>query len=72
VHNNDIESPNLEIDQENEMTNIQVRLIASALGLVAGAIVSTTDRVDVNVGLAILVICGILFLVEYFRSQQKA
>jgi len=54
------------------MTNIQVRLIASALGLVAGAIVSTTDRVDVNVGLAILVICGILFLVEYFRSQQKA
>jgi len=52
------------------MTNLQVRLLASALGLVAGAIVSTTDRVDVNVGLVILIICSILFLVEYFRSQK--
>ena len=53
------------------MTNIQVRLIASALGLIAGAIISTTERVDVNVGLAIVIICGVLFLVEYFRSQKE-
>lgn len=53
------------------MTNIQVRLISAALGLIAGAIVSTTDRVDVNIGLAIIIICGVLFLVEYFRAQKN-
>lgn len=53
------------------MTNIQIRLIASAMGLIAGAILSTTERVDINIGLAIVIICGVLFLFEYFRSQKE-
>lgn len=52
------------------MTNNQVRLISCALGLIAGAIVSSTERVDVNVGLAILIICGVLFLVEFYRAHK--
>ena len=52
------------------MTNLQARLIASALGLMAGAILCTTDRVDINVGLAILIVSAVLFVVEYFRIQK--
>lgn len=33
------------------MTDSQVRLLASAVGLVAGAITASTDNIKVNIGL---------------------
>ena len=52
------------------MTNLQSRLIASAIGMLTGAILCSTDRVDINIGLTILIISAILFAFEYFRSQN--
>jgi hypothetical protein len=53
------------------MSNLQSRLIASTLGMLSGAILCTTDHVDVNIGLAILIVSAVLFIVEYFRSQKN-
>jgi len=52
------------------MSNSQTRLISSAVGLLAGSILCTTDNVNINVGLAILIISAVLFTVEYFRLQK--
>lgn len=52
------------------MTNPQTRLIASAIGLLAGSILSITDNVNINFSLAILFVCSALFVVEYFRLQK--
>ena len=52
------------------MTNSQTRLIASALGLLAGSILTSTDNVNINFGLAILFVCSALFVVEFFRLQK--
>ena len=49
------------------MTNPQVRLLASAM--IAGALASNTDNLNVNVGITIILVSGVLFLVEYVRSQ---
>ncbi len=51
------------------MTNVQVRLLAAAIAMVAGAIAASTDNLDVNVGLAIILVSGALFLAEYIRCQ---
>lgn len=52
------------------MTNSHVRLISAAIGLLAGAILCTTSRVDINVSLGVLIASAILFVVEYFRLQR--
>lgn len=52
------------------MTNAQARLIASAIGLLAGSILCTTDNVEINIGLAILIVSAVLFVVEFFRLQK--
>ena len=52
------------------MTNVQVRLLAAAIGLVAGALAASTDNLNVNVGIAIIVVSGAIFLVEYVRCQK--
>jgi len=52
------------------MTNSQTRLMASAVALLAGSILCTTDNVDINVGLAILIVSAALFVVEFFRLQK--
>lgn len=52
------------------MTNAQTRLMASAVGLLAGSILCTTDNVDINIGLAILIVSAVLFVVEFFRLQK--
>ncbi len=52
------------------MTNIQVRLIASAIAMLAGALAASTDNLDVNVGITIILVAGVLFLVEYVRCQR--
>lgn len=51
------------------MNNAQARLLGSAICLLAGAVVAGTERVDVNVGLVIIVVSGALFLAEYWRSR---
>lgn len=52
------------------MTNAQTRLIASAIGLLAGSTLCTTDNVNINFGLAILFVSAVLFVVEFFRIQK--
>ena len=50
------------------MTNPQVRLLVSAM--IAGALASSTDNLNVNVGITIILVSGVLFLVQYVRSQR--
>ncbi len=52
------------------MTNVQVRLLAAAIAMLAGAVAASTDNLDVNVGITIIFVSGVLFLVEYIRSQR--
>ena len=52
------------------MTDSQARLLASAVGLVAGAIAASTDNINVNIGLAIIIVSGAMFVAEYVRSRM--
>ena len=52
------------------MTNVQARLLAAAIAMLAGAVAASTDNLDVNVGMTIIFVSGVLFLVEYIRSQR--
>lgn len=56
------------------MTNIQIRLLASSIGLVAGALAAATDNLNVNIGIVIILLCGAIFAVDYVRSvvEDKA
>ncbi len=49
------------------MSNSQVRLLSSAIALLAGGVIANTTNIDVNISIAIIVVSWILFLVEYFR-----
>ena len=53
------------------MTNVQVRLLAAAIALLAGALAASTDNLDVNVGLVIILVSGAIFLAEYVRCQRS-
>ncbi len=53
------------------MTNVQVRLLASAIALLAGAFAASTDNLNVNVGIVIIVVSGAMFLTEYVRCQRS-
>ena len=52
------------------MTNVQVRLLAAAIAMLAGAVAASTDNLDINVGITIIFVSGVLSLVEYIRSQR--
>ncbi|MEJ2561019.1 MAG: hypothetical protein P8186_33330 [Anaerolineae bacterium] len=52
------------------MTNTQVRLIASAIALLAGGVIANTTNIDVDVSIAIILVSGAIFIVEYLRSQK--
>jgi hypothetical protein len=52
------------------MTNVQARLLAAAIAMLAGAVAASTDNLDINVGITIIFVSGVLFLVEYIRSQR--
>ena len=54
--------------EEIHMTNGQVRLLASTFALLSGALAASTDNLDINVGIAIILVSGAMFLVEYVRS----
>lgn len=52
------------------MSNAQVRLIASAIALLAGGIIANTNNVDVNVSITIILVSSAIFIVEYWRCQR--
>jgi hypothetical protein len=52
------------------LSNAQVRLIASAIALLAGGILANTSNIDVNVSIVIILISSIIFIVEYWRLQK--
>ena len=54
----------------SSMTNSQVRLLSSAIALLAGGVIANTTNIDVNVSIAIIVVSSVLFVVEYFRNQK--
>ena len=51
------------------MTDAQCRLIAAALALVAGAVLCLARPTDPSVGPGLMIIAGVLFAVEYVRTQ---
>jgi len=53
------------------VTNVQVRLLAAAIALLAGALAASTDNLDINVGITIIVVSGAIFLAEYVRCQRS-
>jgi hypothetical protein len=56
--------------EEIFMTDSQARLLASAVGLVAGALAASTDNINVNIGLVIIIVSGAMFVAEYVRSRM--
>jgi hypothetical protein len=50
------------------MTNSQTRLIASSIALLAGAIASLSDNLNVNLSILIILLSGAMLLGEWFRS----
>ena len=53
------------------MTNSQVRLLSTAIVLLAGGVIANTTNIDVNVPIVIILVSSILFIVEYFRNQKS-
>ncbi len=53
------------------MTNTQVRLIASAIALLAGGVIANTNNINVNVSIVIILVSAAIFVVEYLRSQRE-
>ncbi|MFN0129015.1 MAG: hypothetical protein ACKV19_20265, partial [Verrucomicrobiales bacterium] len=41
-----------------------------ASGTLGGAVAASAEKLDINVGIAIIVVSGALFLAEYVRSQK--
>ena len=54
----------------SSMTNSQVRLLSSAIALLAGGVIANTTNIDVNVSIVIILVSSALFVVEYFRDQK--
>jgi hypothetical protein len=52
------------------MTNVQARLLAASIAMLAGALAAGTDNLDVNVGIVMILVSGAIFLAEYVRSQR--
>ena len=52
------------------MTNSQVRLLSSAIAMLAGGVLANTYNIDVNVSIVIILVSSAIFIVEYFRLQR--
>jgi len=46
-------------------------MIASVIGIIAGAIAAGTNALDVNVGIVIILLSTVIFAVEYVRSLRE-
>jgi hypothetical protein len=53
------------------MTNAQVRLLSSAVALLAGGVMVSTSNVSVNIGLAVIILSAAIFAAEYWRSFKS-
>jgi len=53
------------------MTNSQVRLLSSAIAMLAGGVIANTTNIDVNVSIVIILLSSVIFIVEYFRLQRS-
>jgi len=53
------------------VSNSQVRLLSSAIALLAGGVIANTTNIDVNVSIVIILVSLALFVVEYFRNQAS-
>ena len=53
------------------MTNSQVRMFSSVLLLLAGAVLSLSNNVDVNVSLFIILLGVTAFVAEYIRMRRQ-
>ncbi len=53
------------------MTNAVGRLIAAAIAMVAGAVACTASDLNINFGIAILVVATALFVAENFRARKS-
>ncbi|HSG45252.1 MAG TPA: hypothetical protein VLA72_19065 [Anaerolineales bacterium] len=53
------------------MTNSQVRLLSSAIALLAGGVIANTTNIDVNVSIVIILLSSVIFILEYFRLQRS-
>lgn len=51
------------------MTDTQARLFAAVACLFAGGLIASIDRIDINVGLILIVVSGCLVLAEYWRCR---
>jgi hypothetical protein len=51
------------------MSNAHARLFAAVACLFAGGLIASVDRVDINVGLVIIVVSGCLVIAEYWRCR---
>lgn len=49
------------------MSNSQVRLLSSAIALLAGGVISQTNNIDVNVSITIILISSVLFSLSIFE-----
>jgi len=54
-----------------QMTNTQVRLIASAIALLAGGVIANTTNIHVNISIVVILVSAAIFVVEYLRSQRE-
>ena len=54
------------------MSNVQARLIAASLALVAGAILFASRPDEPFLRTGVLIIAAVLFIVEYVRTQLPA
>jgi hypothetical protein len=52
------------------MSNSQVRLLSSAIALLAGGVLANTYNIHVNVSIIIILVSSALFIIEYFRNQK--
>jgi len=53
------------------MTNSQVRLLSSAIAMLAGGVIANTTNIDVNVSIVIILLSSVIFIVEYVRNQRS-
>jgi hypothetical protein len=50
------------------MTNKQARLIGTAIAMLGGGVAANAE---INVGIPVVFIAGVLFIAEYIRCQKE-
>lgn len=53
------------------MSSQQLRLLASVLVVLSGAIAANASQLDVNVGIFLILIGVVMLFAEYFRSLRS-